>query len=300
MATTYRTLMDGAPWKRGRKRQARGRPLRERLRERLRVLFRTGARILLGTAVIALALALAAALFSYDPADPSFNSATARATTNLVGPPGAHVADLLLQGLGFAAFLPVPFALLTGLRLCAGVAIPHFRRGLLLTLAAMLLAAAAAGLFWPSPVGELDAGAGGILGLLLAKAVAGLPWPAGIDPALGAVALGGLLALGALGGLLWGINPRRAEFAWLAGLVPTRGRGGDEIYGETPEEVSGSWQRESHGNPLPPPGATSMIYCEKVSAKPESGRAMTQQRVSFQKGRKLVTMSCITPLGITA
>ena len=43
-----------------------------------------------------------------------------------------------------------------------------------------------------------------------------------------------------------------------------------------------------------------MMYCEKVSAKPDSGLAMTQARVSSQKGRTLVTMSRITPLGITA
>ena len=34
-----------------------------------------------------------------------------------------------------------------------------------------------------------------------------------------------------------------------------------------------------------------MTYCEKVSAKPESGRAMIQARVSSQCGRELVTMS---------
>ena len=36
---------------------------------------------------------------------------------------------------------------------------------------------------------------------------------------------------------------------------------------------------------LPPPGETSMTYCEKVSAKPESGRAMIQARVASQWGR---------------
>jgi hypothetical protein len=30
------------------------------------------------------------------------------------------------------------------------------------------------------------------------------------------------------------------------------------------------------GRSLPPPGSTSMMYCEKVSAKPDSGRAITQ------------------------
>ena len=40
-----------------------------------------------------------------------------------------------------------------------------------------------------------------------------------------------------------------------------------------------------------------MMYCENVSAKPDSGRDSTQTRVLSQNGRALVTMSCITPLG---
>ena len=54
------------------------------------------------------------------------------------------------------------------------------------------------------------------------------------------------------------------------------------------------------GASLPPPGATSMTYWENVSAKPDSGRAITQSRVSSQNGRRLVTMSVIVPRGSTA
>ena len=51
---------------------------------------------------------------------------------------------------------------------------------------------------------------------------------------------------------------------------------------------------------LPPPGATSTMYWEKVSAKPESGRAITHSRVSSQNGSLLVTMSRMVPRGSTA
>ncbi|GGG20706.1 hypothetical protein GCM10010924_57670 [Rhizobium wenxiniae] len=54
------------------------------------------------------------------------------------------------------------------------------------------------------------------------------------------------------------------------------------------------------GLSLPPPGSTSMIYCEKVSAKPDSGRLMIHARVSSQCGRTLVTTSLITVPGMTA
>ena len=53
------------------------------------------------------ALGLAAALLSYDPADPSMNTATNRPVSNLAGPAGAVLSDILLQGFGYAAALPV-------------------------------------------------------------------------------------------------------------------------------------------------------------------------------------------------
>jgi S-DNA-T family DNA segregation ATPase FtsK/SpoIIIE len=65
---------------------------------------------LAGLLLIALALALALLLFSYSPADPSLNHATAAPPENLLGRPGAVIADLLVQliGLGvWALVLPL-------------------------------------------------------------------------------------------------------------------------------------------------------------------------------------------------
>ena len=42
------------------------------------------------------------------------------------------------------------------------------------------------------------------------------------------------------------------------------------------------------------------MYWEKVSAKPDSGRAITHSRVSVQNGSELVTMSRMVPRGMTA
>ena len=60
----------------------------------------------LGLACGLAGLALLVALASYDPADPSLNTATTRRAANLVGPAGAMLADLLLQGFGWAGALP--------------------------------------------------------------------------------------------------------------------------------------------------------------------------------------------------
>ena len=60
------------------------------------------AAILLGL----LGLAVLVALATYDARDPSLNTATDAHATNIAGPVGAVLADMLLQGLGAAAALP--------------------------------------------------------------------------------------------------------------------------------------------------------------------------------------------------
>ncbi|MBL4740923.1 MAG: DNA translocase FtsK 4TM domain-containing protein, partial [Sneathiella sp.] len=48
------------------------------------------------------------ALLSYSPSDPNFNHSTANAVANLLGSPGAHISDLLLQTIGFGS-IPLIF-----------------------------------------------------------------------------------------------------------------------------------------------------------------------------------------------
>jgi S-DNA-T family DNA segregation ATPase FtsK/SpoIIIE len=75
---------------------------------------------ILGLGLLVVSSALLAALASYDPADPSFNNATARSVANWLGNVGAYGADLLLQSVGAAApALAIPIAAL-GLQLLTG------------------------------------------------------------------------------------------------------------------------------------------------------------------------------------
>src|SRR3954451_13649665 len=46
------------------------------------------------------------ALATYDPRDPSLNTATSRHVSNLAGPGGAILSDFLLQGFGIVGVLP--------------------------------------------------------------------------------------------------------------------------------------------------------------------------------------------------
>ena len=122
----------------------------------------------LGAAGLAMLLALA----TYSARDPSLNTATDRHAANLVGPVGAYLADLLLQGFGLAGTLP-------GLALLAWAWRVGSHRGLgsmavrlasllggMPVLAAMLAAIPARpGFAWP-----VEAGLGGAIGRLLGNA----------------------------------------------------------------------------------------------------------------------------------
>jgi S-DNA-T family DNA segregation ATPase FtsK/SpoIIIE len=64
-----------------------------------------------GLVFLAGAIVLILCLASYNPYDPSWNSASGARPRNWIGPVGAVIADLLLQGFGLAAFLVPGFAL---------------------------------------------------------------------------------------------------------------------------------------------------------------------------------------------
>ena len=62
---------------------------------------------LFGFALFGLAILIAAALATYDPLDPSLNTANIHPLHNILGYFGATLADLLLQGFGAIGALPV-------------------------------------------------------------------------------------------------------------------------------------------------------------------------------------------------
>ena len=163
----------------------------------LRALLRRRLMEFFGLVAAIVALGLAAALLSYDPADPSLNTSTARPVSNLAGPAGAMTADLLLQGFGYAAALPVLALLAWAFRLATqrGLGfIPLRVVGLALGLP---LGAAALSLAPLPPEAPGLAGAGGAAGPLLAEAI--IAWMSGTFGAYGTLLGKAGLILGAVG-----------------------------------------------------------------------------------------------------
>ncbi len=122
---------------------------------------------LIGVATAGGGTLLLLALFTYSSGDPSMNHATARAPHNLMGLPGAYIADLLLQTFGLAIFLVAIAAITWGVRMARTHHLGFFGLRLsLLLLALLLMSVACVGI---GDVGEAatHAGAGGLVGRAL-------------------------------------------------------------------------------------------------------------------------------------
>lgn len=279
MATTYRPLMEAAPW--------RGQRL-ARLRASAGAAMRLAVAVLVGATGVGLALAL----LSYHPGDPSFNSATGVAARNLLGRPGAYVADLSLQSIGIAAALPALALLAAGARVALRWPLPA--RLAVGTLLAMPLAAVALGLMWPAALGPLDAGAGGVVGLMLARAVAALPFPSGLDPAVVAIIGAVVLAALALWALLWGLGVNRAAVAraagwrWRRAAADDWAEAGADADAETAAELAPrATVRRAAANPLPADDAQPEATTRRISGpapRPERAREVPGRQRSLQLG----------------
>ena len=132
---------------------------------------KAGGRRAAGGALVMLALATAVALASYHASDPAMNTAAAGPVANLIGAPGAWVADLLLSLAGPAAVLPLGMAVVRGLRLARGAEAGRWGRSLALALIAVLCVATAATLLRGGAAMALPGGWGGLAGLALAGGV---------------------------------------------------------------------------------------------------------------------------------
>ena len=129
--------------------------------------------VLVGVGLSLCAAVIAAALATYEPSDPSLNTATMRPVHNLLGTAGATLSDTLLQGFGVASALPVAalfawaFLAIRGRSIGGGL----LGRIALLVVALPVAAASAAevanifgvGYNWPTP-----AGPGGAIGAVIA------------------------------------------------------------------------------------------------------------------------------------
>jgi DNA segregation ATPase FtsK/SpoIIIE, S-DNA-T family len=165
-----------------------------------------------GVALLSLAMMAALALATWSVQDPSLSHATDAPVHNLLGRPGAIVADLMMQlvGLGSLALL-LPIAV-WGYRLLGHRPLSHERLRVLVWLVAAVLAAAFASCLPRSPHWPLPSGLGGVIGdamLRLPAALFHTPVTTGSRRVLAAIVLGiaALWAFAVAAGIVWRYEP---------------------------------------------------------------------------------------------
>jgi S-DNA-T family DNA segregation ATPase FtsK/SpoIIIE len=179
-----------------------------------------------GLVLIALAVSLVLAMASFDPSDPSFNTAGGGNVKNLLGYPGAVISDLALQTFGLATGLIVVILMAWGLRLLLRQAVPRA----VVRITVLLLALSGATLaFAAIPVPEawpLNPGLGGLVGRQI------MAWLAALGDGRGALTdpliVGLVTGTATLAATVWLMGYSLAEWrgGWgrLAGLAGTMRR----------------------------------------------------------------------------
>ena len=120
-----------------------------------------------GASLLLLAFLLAASLTSYSHYDRSFNTASKSMTENLIGPIGAHAADLLIQTLGLAAAL-IPLLLISwGWKLITKQGVSVIWARLMMFFAALLLISIFLSSFNQPEYWPVNSGLGGVAGMIV-------------------------------------------------------------------------------------------------------------------------------------
>jgi S-DNA-T family DNA segregation ATPase FtsK/SpoIIIE len=167
-----------------------------------------------GAIVLAAALFFAAALFSYNPADPNWNRATAAEVANWAGVPGAYVSDLALQSLGLGSAGVVLVLLAWAWRITSHRGLPRFWGHLLLLPGTLLLGAVFAATSPTPDAWPLKTGLGGFGGEIILTQVAALIARTGLT--VGAPALAAATGTACMVALLFTLGIDRDEWRSMA------------------------------------------------------------------------------------
>lgn len=149
---------------------------------------------LAGLSLIGAAFGIGLALLSWSVEDPSFNHATSGPVRNLLGAPGAVVADLIMQMLGLSAIAFLAAPSLWGWRLITVRRLERPKARVAFWLAGSICSAALASLLPPPARWPLPSGLGGVAG----DAILIIPNRVFAGHGAGMLIVGAVLAVGAI------------------------------------------------------------------------------------------------------
>jgi S-DNA-T family DNA segregation ATPase FtsK/SpoIIIE len=120
-----------------------------------------------GLFLVTCGVLVAVALVSYTPRDPSINTATPGPVHNLLGMPGATLADLLVQSFGLVSVFAVMVLIISGLRQVMGTVVSWVWLRVLAMLGGSMVLAMTLTPLPTLPLMPLPAGNGGFVGQLM-------------------------------------------------------------------------------------------------------------------------------------
>src|SRR5579872_3260091 len=257
----------GRGWSRGGRSSRSG--WGERAAPARRHLFQAG-----GFALMLVSLLILLALLTYDPGDPSLDTAADIAPHNFLGHDGATLADALIQGIGLAAYL-IPAVLIGwSFRLLLERPVRALPSRLMQLLLVLLLGAFACSVV-NTPL-HLPAGTGGAVGWAMLRLAgrAGLA-PLALPVAMGAAALVAALLL-AIMGLSWGdwrdIGGGAGRGASRFARASGRGTAAAAALGGRAVRTWREWRQDFEAEPFDapaPPKARPEPRARNVTALPE-------------------------------
>jgi S-DNA-T family DNA segregation ATPase FtsK/SpoIIIE len=188
---------------------------------------------LIGLCVLAGLAACSAALLTWSVGDPSLNHATSTPIHNLLGRPGAVVADIAMQFFGLACVVALIAPAFWGWRLIAQKRLNRVRSKLALWLAGSTMAAGCASLL-PAPASwPLPSGLGGVVGDAVLYPLRHFLAASPLGMALAGLALAGLAILALTAATGWRLLPSAdADEAASAAEAPPSRRAPERYEGE--------------------------------------------------------------------
>lgn len=181
---------------------------------------------LLGMVLGATAILLAITLISYNPGDPSLNSASPHGVQNLMGSMGAYVADLMMQSFGLVCAVPVLVLFSWAWRIASKQMVSNlWLRLVILSASVFLLSIALYSI--PAPADwPLRSGLGGLSGYLLTQRLMELASLFGAQN-LPYLSLGIAVLCGLFGfiGLLYGLALSKSEWSVMGQGVGAAAKG---------------------------------------------------------------------------
>ena len=262
-----------------------------------------------GLALLLAAGFAALALVAYNPGDPNLNHATGAPVRNLMGLPGAYLADLLLQTFGVGAIVVVVVPTTWAWRIITHRGLPRFWFNLVLLPLALLVTASAAATLATPVDWPLELGLGGLVGAQVLDWQSRLVGMLGLPVAAWQSTLGlGLLAAAALAGTLgigaaewWSAGRRLARGVGRAALAAFRGsRAAVRLVGRLkrtqaapgssrsrrPEPRLAGTEAAAEIPPAPRAGNPNPKRVERPRAKPRAGtREETERQPALNFGQ---------------